>query len=97
MATIYDTCGAVSHDKRHVLSELYPQRPNVTLFSIFLMSCFPGMLLRYFLNGSQMVPFATITTGIASVFTFHVRRISVVRSLYIEVFSVFCLDRISVS
>ena len=97
MVTVYDKCGAVSHDRRIVLSELCPQRPNVTLFSISLMSCFLGMLLRYFMNDSEMVPVAPITTGITSVFTFHVRCIPVVRSLCIEVFSVFCLDHISVS
>ena len=86
MVTICDTCDAVSHDKRFVLSEVCPQCPNVTVFSISLMSCFPGMLLRYFLNDSEMVPFAPVTTGITSVFTFHVRCISVVRSLCIEVF-----------
>jgi hypothetical protein len=29
-----------------------------------LMSCFPGMLLRYFLNDSEMVPVAPVISGI---------------------------------
>ena len=29
----------------------------------FLFSCFPGMLLRYVLNDSEMVPVAPIITG----------------------------------
>jgi hypothetical protein len=29
-----------------------------------LISCFPGMLLRYFLNDFEIVPVATIITGI---------------------------------
>ena len=50
-------------------------------------SCFPGMLLTYFLNNSETVPVATIITGIAFVFTFHMRCISVVRSLCFRTFS----------
>ena len=37
-------------------------------FSVLCL-CFPDMLLRYFLNDSEMVPFAPIITGIAFVFT----------------------------
>ena len=40
------------------------------------------MLLTYFPNDFEMVPVAPIITGIAFVFTFHMRCISVVRSLY---------------
>jgi uncharacterized membrane protein len=49
------------------------------------------MLLTYFLYNSETVPVAPIITGIAFVFTFHMRCVSVVRSLYFTVFSaVFC-------
>jgi hypothetical protein len=41
------------------------------------------MVLTYFLNDFEMVPVAPIITGITLVFTFHVRCISVVRSLYL--------------
>jgi hypothetical protein len=40
------------------------------------------MLLTYFLNDFEMVPVAPIITGIALVFTFHMRCISIVRSFY---------------
>jgi hypothetical protein len=39
------------------------------------------MLLTYFLKDFEMVPVTPITTGITVVFTFHMRCISVVRSL----------------
>jgi hypothetical protein len=40
------------------------------------------MLLTYFLNDFEMVPVAPIITVITFVFTFHMRCISIVRSLY---------------
>ena len=40
------------------------------------------MLLMYFLNDFEMAPVAPIITGITFVFTFHMRCISIVRSLY---------------
>jgi len=48
---------------------------------------FPGMLLMYFLNDFEIVPVAAIITGITFVFTFHMRSISIVRSLYFRIFS----------
>jgi len=51
--------------------------PNM---AVFLTSCYPGMLLTYFLNDFEIVPFAPIITGITFVFTFHMRCISIVRS-----------------
>jgi hypothetical protein len=45
------------------------------------------MLLTYFLSDFEMVPVAPIITGITSVFTFHMRCISIVRSLYFRIFS----------
>jgi hypothetical protein len=44
------------------------------------------MLLTYFLNDFEMVPVAPIITGITFVFTFHMRCISIVRSLYFRIF-----------
>jgi len=58
--------------------------PNMAVFCSSFTSCFPGMLLTYFLNDSETVPVAPIITGITSVFTFHVRCFSVVRSLYFK-------------
>ena len=61
--------------------------PNIAVFCSSLTSCFLGMLLMYFLNDFEIVPFATIITGITFVFTFHMRCISVVRSLYFRILS----------
>jgi hypothetical protein len=63
--------------------------PNMAVFCSSLTSWFPGMLLTYFLNDSQIVPVAPIITGIALVFTFHMRCISIVRSLYFKIFSAY--------
>jgi hypothetical protein len=46
--------------------------PNMAVLCSSLISCFPGMLLRYFLNYLEMVPVASITIGVTSVFTVHV-------------------------
>ena len=36
--------------------------PNMAVFCTFLTSCFPGMLLTYFLNDFEIVPVAPIIT-----------------------------------
>jgi hypothetical protein len=41
---------------------------NMAAGCSYLMSCFPGMLLTYFLNDFEMVPVAPIITGITFVF-----------------------------
>jgi len=61
--------------------------PNMAVFCSSLTSCFPDMLLTCFLNYFEIVPVAPIITGITFVFTFHMRCISVVRSLYFRIFS----------
>ena len=61
--------------------------PIMTVFCSSLTSCFPGMLLTYFLNDFQGVPVAPIITGITFVFTFHMRCISIVRSLLLLLLS----------
>ena len=66
--------------------------PNVAVFCSSLTSCFPGMLLTYFLNDFEIVPVAPIITGITFVFTFHMRCISIVSSLYFRIFSVSFLN-----
>ena len=60
--------------------------PNMAVFCSSLTSCFHGMLLMYFLNVSEIIPVAPIITGITFVFTFHMRCISIVRSLYFRIF-----------
>jgi uncharacterized membrane protein len=59
--------------------------PSMAVFCSSLTSWFPGMLLTYFLNDFEMVQVAPIITGITLVFTFHMRCISVVRSLYFKI------------
>jgi len=44
------------------------------------------MLLTYFRNDFEMVQVATIITGITFVLTFHMRCISIVRSLYFTIY-----------
>ena len=61
--------------------------PNMAVFCSSLTSWFPGMLLAYFLNDSDIVPVAPTINGITFVFTFHMCCISIVRSLYVRVFS----------
>ena len=55
--------------------------PNMAVFCSSLTSCFPGMLLTYFLNVFEIAPVAPIVTGITFVLTFHMSCISIVRSL----------------
>ena len=52
--------------------------PNMAVFWSSFTSCFPVMLLTYFLNDFEIVPVAPIITGITFVFTFHMRSISIV-------------------
>jgi hypothetical protein len=47
--------------------------PNIAVCCSSLISCFPGMLLKYFLKDFEMVPVAPIITGITFVFTFHMQ------------------------
>ena len=59
--------------------------PNMAVFCSSFTSCFPGMLLTYFLNDFEIVTVAPIITGITFVFTFHMRCISIVRSSYFRI------------
>jgi len=61
--------------------------PNMAVFCSSLTSWFPGMLLTYFLNDFEIVPVVPIITDITFVFTFHMRCIYIVRSLYFRIFS----------
>ena len=61
--------------------------PNMAVFCNYLTSWFPGIFLTYFLNDSEIFPVAPIITCITFVFTFHMRCISIVRSLYFRLFS----------
>ena len=61
--------------------------PNMAVFCSSLTSCFPVMLLTYFLIDFEIVPVAPIITAITFVFTFHMRCIYIVRSLYFRILS----------
>jgi len=69
---------------------------NMAVSCSSLTSCFPGMLLKNFLNYFRMVPVAPIITAIAFVFTFHMRCASIVNTVYFRISSgsfltTFCL------
>ena len=53
--------------------------PKIAVFYISRNSWCPGMLLTYFLNDFEILPVAPIVTGIAVVFAFHIRCVSIVR------------------
>ena len=59
--------------------------PNMAVFCSSLPSWFPGISLTYFLNDLEMVQVAPFITGITLAFTFHMRCISIVRSLYFKI------------
>ena len=61
--------------------------PNMSVFCSSRISNLPVMLLRYFLNDSEIILVGHIITGIVFVFTFHVRCISVVKYLYSRILS----------
>jgi len=61
--------------------------PSTAVFCSSLTSCFPGMLLTYFLNDFEILPVAPVITGITFVFTFHMRCVSIGSSLYFRIFS----------
>jgi hypothetical protein len=68
VVTISTTCNVTSHDKHSLLyigtfrsTRPVPRMAVVCSFSI---SCFHGMLLRYFLKDFEMVPVVPVITGI---------------------------------
>ena len=63
--------------------------PNMDVFLSSLISCFPRMLLRYFLNYFETVPIARIIIGVTLILIFHMSCVCVVRSLYFRIFSAF--------
>ena len=63
--------------------------PNMAVFCSSLTSCFPGKLLTYFLNDFEIVPVVPIITVITFVFTFPMRCVSIVRSLYFRISSAY--------
>ena len=46
--------------------------PNMAVVCSCVMSCFPGMLLGYFLDDFEVVSLTPVIIGITSAFTFHI-------------------------
>ena len=65
--------------------------PNMAVFCSSLISCFPVMLLRYFVNDFEVLPIVLIITGITFVFTFHMRCISIVIIIIISLHIAGCI------
>ena len=75
--TVHSTCYAIT-----MLNVLYfyisicrnmCPVPSMAVFGSILISCVPGILLRYFVKHFEMAPVAPVITGIAFVFKFHKR------------------------
>lgn len=56
----------------------------MALFFSSVMSCFPGMSIRHFLNDFETVPLYPIIIGITFVLIFHTTHTSIVRPLYFK-------------
>ena len=63
--------------------------PNMAVFWNSFTSCFPGMLLTYFLSYFEIVPVAPSITGITFVFTFHMRCTIIIIIIIIIAFNFF--------
>jgi hypothetical protein len=88
---IYGACNVISNHKLRVLLHYYFSKyARIAVFSRFLMTCFPRMLL-YVLNYFEMALFAPVISGITFVFTFHMPYISFESSLYFKIYSMFFL------
>ena len=68
------------------LTAVCVQCPIWLFFCSSLISCFPGMLIRYCLSDSEVVPVAPVITGITFAFTFHKHWISIMNYFYFNVF-----------
>ena len=61
--------------------------PNLFVFCSFLISCFPVMLFRYFLNDFEVLPVSHIIIGITFVFTLHMSCVSILISFNFRILS----------
>ena len=61
--------------------------PSMAILCRSLISCLPDLVPRYCLNHFEMVPVATITTGITFARKIHMRWIYIMRSSYFKIFS----------
>ena len=60
---------------------------NMAIFCSSLISCFPGVLLKYCLSDFGMVPVASVISGITFDVTLHMRWIYIMRFLKFKIFS----------
>jgi len=67
--------------------------PTTAVLCVSLISCFPDLLLRFCLSDFEMVSLGTLVTVIIIALTFHMRLISILRSLFFSLLSFF-LDHI---
>ena len=73
MVTLYGSSYVTCHDKRSVHLHQYFSHsmcavPSVAIFCSSLMTCFSGMLFKYFLNDFRWFPVALTMTGITFVY-----------------------------
>ena len=66
--------------------------PNKVIFCIWSGQTLKGRRSRCFMNSVDVVPSAPTTTGITLVLVFHIRAISISRSLYLLIFSTSFLE-----
>jgi len=52
-----------------------------------LISYFPSIMFKYFLNDFELVPFTPVITGVTFDFIFHMHCISIVRNLHYGILS----------
>jgi hypothetical protein len=89
VVTICATCNVISHLICVVYRHISTYRSvcavhNISVFRTSLISAFAVCWSRCCLSDFEMVPVAPITSGITFAFTFHVRWIYIVRSLYFK-------------
>ena len=90
--TISNSCNFISSVKYALDFYMFTSRslcavPNMAGFCSSLISCFPGVLLRYRANDFEVVSVNPIITGITFAFAFHMRCISIMSYSYIKFFS----------
>jgi hypothetical protein len=69
---------------------------NMVVFCSSMISCFSGILLRYFLNDYGMIPVAPVITGVTFAFTFCMQCTSLLKCFCLRIFSAyFMITRLS--
>jgi len=94
--TVCATCAVILHVK-YVLyfysstSSSICAVTNMAVFCSYLISCFLDMLLKFCLSDFEVVPLTPVIDSITFAFTFHLRWISIISSLYFQIFAAFPL------